>query len=98
MKVLRKILKILDVVLESLFYLSVHFVLTSCQLAFDDSIAFVFFSTLGIVLLSKYWDAMQKLIANKILCVSIIALFTILYAVFVYNFGYLDVAPALQKW
>ena len=98
MRALRKILKILDVVLESLYYLTLHFVLMSCQFAFQNSIAFVFFSTLGIVLLSKYWDAMQKLIANKILRVSIIALFTILYVVFVYYFGYLDVAPTLQKW
>ena len=98
MRALRKILKILDVVLESLYYLTVHFVLMSCQFAFQNSIVFVLFATLSIILLSKYWDAMQKLIANRILCISIIALFTILYVVFVYYFGYLDVAPTLQKW
>lgn len=90
--------KITNFTVDLISFLGLRYMLVGCKFAFQNNAWYIFFFTLDIYLICKFWEYTKKIIVNKALCtITIIATFVAL-AVFVYYFGYMEIDPVLRRW
>lgn len=93
----KKVLKALDVLLDSITFISIQYILLCCMYAFRANIVYVFFFALNISIISKHWTNLKDAIPNKMLFIIVFAFNFIVLAVFMLLFGYLEILPMLKE-
>lgn len=88
--------KVLDVLFDSLSFISIQYILLCCMHAFREKIVYVFFFALNTSIIVKYWSGLKRLIPNKILFVVIFALNYLILGIFTFAFGFLEISPVLR--
>lgn len=94
----KRLLKMLDVVLDFVSFVALRYVLIACKYAFKESAIYVFFFSIDIYIILKYWEALERSFPNKALrMVAIVSAFAAVWTI-VYCFGYMDISPILRRW
>lgn len=92
-----KVLTVLDVIFDSITFISIQYILLCCMYAFRTSIVYVFFIALNTSLIVKYWSSLQNQIPNKILFAIVFILNFVVLGLFTLIFGYLEISPILKE-
>lgn len=90
-------LRLLDVLFDSLTFISIQYLLLCCMYSFRASVAYVFFFALNISVISKHWANLKNALPNKIIFISVFVLNFIVLGAFVIIFGYMEISPVLKK-
>ena len=92
-----KMLRLLDVLFDSLTFVSIQYLLLCCMYSFRASIAYIFFFALNISVISKHWANLKNALPDKIIFISVFVLNFIVLGSFMLIFGYLEISPVLKK-
>ena len=91
-----KLLWVLDILFDSLTFISIQYLLLCCMYSFRSSIAYVFFFALNISVISKHWVNLKNALPNKIIFISVFVLNFVVLGAFMLIFGYLEISPVLK--
>lgn len=91
-----KPLRVLDILFDSLTFISIQYLLLCCMYSFRSSIAYVFFFALNISVISKHWMNLKNALPNKIIFISVFVLNFVVLGAFMLIFGYLEISPVLK--
>ena len=86
---------VLDILFDSLTFISIQYLLLRCVYSFRASIAYVLFFALNISVISKYWANLKNALHNKIIFISVFVLNCIVLGAFI--FGYMEISPVLKR-
>ena len=87
---------VLDILFDSLTFISTQYLLLCCMYSFRSSIAYVFFFALNISVISKHWVYLKNALPNKIIFISVFVLNFVMLGAFMLIFGYLEISPVLK--
>lgn len=106
-KIEMRIKKGLHLIVDSIAYFLLFYILVCCEFAFREK-SFIFFalkftifyryySLIFNLLIKERWSKTHKLLFASLLCIAIFLLSYAITAILVYTFGYLDIAPVLKE-
>ena len=85
----KKIVTVLEIIGESLFYLIITYTLSSMSTSFDPHWYSIPFRAANIFALLKYSESMKRLTGSKFWTILLLVLNFILYALLAWNVGYI---------
>jgi len=92
-----KPLWVLDILFDSLTFISIQYLLLCCMYSFRSSIAYVLFFALNISVISKHWANLKNALHNKIIFFSVFVLNFIVLGAFILMVGYVEISPVLKR-
>ena len=92
-----KPLWVLDILFDSLTFISNQYLLLCCMYSFRARVAYAFYFALNVSVISKHWANLKNALPNKIIFISVFILNFIVLGAFVIIFGYMEIAPVLKK-
>ncbi len=93
----KRILKTLDILFDSLTFVSIEYLLLCCMYSFRGSLAYVFFFALNVSVIFKHWTALKNAIPIKVIFISVFILNFIALGAFMLIFGYMEISPVLKE-
>ena len=82
--------KIMDVLVETINFILLSYLLSSAALSFHRSILYILFFASDVWLTSKYWDRLKSLIMNKGIRVCVLMGSFLILVLIIYFGGYLS--------
>lgn len=92
-----KSLWVIDILFDSLTFISIQYLLLCNMYSFRGSFAYVLFFALNISVISKHWTYLKNALHNKIIFISVFVLNFIVLGAFILMVGYMEISPVLKR-